>query len=90
MNKKIFDLNEELEFDLDYVYFNQGISNCLHDNIAEDKRDSYFKCTKCFTIFTFTSMKQAFKFKKRILTNFDFEQAENNYKLLKNGDKNEI
>ncbi|ALD66425.1 hypothetical protein [Spiroplasma cantharicola] len=89
MSKKIFDLNRELKFDLDYVYFNQGISDCLHDNLAEDKRDSYFKCTKCFTIFTFESMKQALKFQKRILKDFDFELAENNYKLLRNGDNNE-
>ncbi|AGR42130.1 hypothetical protein [Spiroplasma diminutum] len=80
MGKSIFDLNEKLELELDYIYYNKSISNCIHDNIAQDERDLVFKCTKCFTRFLFRDKDHLWKFKDRIIKRFDFEKAENFYK----------
>ncbi len=76
MKKNIFDLNENLEYSMDYVYYNQGLTSCNHLTIAQDSRDDRFKCTKCFIVFSFQNNKQVLNFKSRIVQHFNFEKAE--------------
>ncbi|AUB31633.1 hypothetical protein [Spiroplasma floricola] len=76
MKKKIFYLNEDLEYTYEYVFYNQGIGACSHEKIANDQRDNKFKCINCFMIFSFVNQKQLDRFSSRVIKEHDFERAE--------------
>ncbi|QHX36671.1 hypothetical protein [Spiroplasma sp. BIUS-1] len=93
MKKNLFDLNENLEYDMDYIFYNDGVSSCTHDVISKDARDNRFKCTQCFMVFNIKDQKQLLKFKRRVVETFNFEKAESalrkEIKKLKAGEEDE-
>ncbi|AGR41231.1 hypothetical protein [Spiroplasma taiwanense] len=78
MRDYIFDLDENLEWEIQKYYVTQGISRCIHLKIAVDKRDNSYKCTKCFTKFIMNE-KRVKKFKSRIVLYFDFKDEEKRF-----------
>ncbi|AUM62666.1 hypothetical protein [Spiroplasma monobiae] len=76
MKKSLLSLNENLEHQVDYIYYNQSLDMCVHKTIAMDSRDNKFKCIDCFVIFAIKTKKQVLSFNKRLIKEFNFEKAE--------------
>ncbi|WP_157087604.1 hypothetical protein [Spiroplasma helicoides] len=89
---KLFEMDKNFKKNVDKIYVFKNMAYCLHKAVSLDKRYGQFRCVQCFTTFNLDSRKSWNTFKKRLIKDFNFEEAEKElYKeITKKKRKNEI